>query len=46
VAYRGASVDLPRINRWFRRWLMRQYIDRYEPLPKRLEAAPNTEPAA
>ncbi|MBK6919073.1 MAG: FAD-dependent oxidoreductase [Deltaproteobacteria bacterium] len=23
-------VDLPRINRWFRRWLMRQYFARYE----------------
>jgi NADH dehydrogenase len=33
VAYRGLLLDLPAVNRWFRRWLMRQYFARYEPLP-------------
>lgn len=33
VLWGRLCVDLPRINRWFRRWLMRQYFARYEPLP-------------
>ncbi|MCX4244796.1 NAD(P)/FAD-dependent oxidoreductase [Paraliomyxa miuraensis] len=31
VVYGGARVELPGINVWFRRWLMRQYFDRYAP---------------
>jgi len=33
VVYRGLGLDLPGINHWFRRWLMRQYFARYKPLP-------------
>ena len=27
----GARVDVPGVNVWFRRWLMRQYFARYAP---------------
>ncbi len=33
VVYGGFGLDLPGINHWFRRWLMRQYLARYAPLP-------------
>ncbi len=33
VVYRGVGLDLPGVNHRFRRWLMRQYFDRYAPLP-------------
>jgi NADH dehydrogenase len=33
IVYRGLILDLPGVNHWFRRWLMRQYFARYEPLP-------------
>ncbi len=33
VVYRGFGLDLPGINHGFRRWLMRQYLARYAPLP-------------
>ncbi len=33
VVYRGLILDLPGVNHWFRRWLMRQYFARYLPLP-------------
>jgi NADH dehydrogenase len=33
IVYRGLIVDVPGINHWFRRWLMRQYFARYVPLP-------------
>jgi NADH dehydrogenase FAD-containing subunit len=26
-------VDVPGVNHWFRRWLMRQYFARYRPYP-------------
>ena len=29
VVWGPLCVDLPRINHWFRRWLMRQYFARY-----------------
>jgi NADH dehydrogenase FAD-containing subunit len=32
VVYGGARVDVPVVNVWFRRWLMRQYFARYAPL--------------
>lgn len=35
VVYRGLSIDVPRINIWFRRWLMRQYFARYRGLVAR-----------
>lgn len=31
VVYERARVDVPVVNVWFRRWLMRQYFARYEP---------------
>lgn len=31
VVYGGLRVDLPGVNVWFRRWLMRQYFARYAP---------------
>jgi NADH:ubiquinone reductase (H+-translocating) len=31
VVYGAARVDLPGVNAWFRRWLMRQYFARYAP---------------
>jgi NADH:ubiquinone reductase (H+-translocating) len=31
VVYGGARVDVPGVNVWFRRWLMRQYFARYAP---------------
>ncbi len=31
VVYGPARVDLPAVNVWFRRWLMRQYFARYAP---------------
>jgi len=31
VVYGAARIDLPGINTWFRRWLMRQYFARYLP---------------
>ncbi len=31
VVYGAARLDLPGINTWFRRWLMRQYFARYAP---------------
>lgn len=33
VVYRGFGLDVPGVNHWFRRWLMRQYLSRYAPLP-------------
>lgn len=33
VVYRGLGLDVPGVNHRFRRWLMRQYISRYSPLP-------------
>ena len=33
IVYRWLILDLPGINHWFRRWLMRQYFSRYTPLP-------------
>jgi hypothetical protein len=38
VAYGSTMFGQPSINRWFRRWLMRQYFARYEPLPGRAAA--------
>lgn len=32
VVYRSLIVDLPGVNHWFRRWLMRMYFRRYEAL--------------
>jgi NADH dehydrogenase len=32
VVWGNTAIDLPGINHWFRRWLMRQYFARYEPL--------------
>ena len=31
VVYERVRADLPVINVWFRRWLMRQYFARYAP---------------
>jgi NADH dehydrogenase len=31
VVYESARVDVPGVNVWFRRWLMRQYFARYAP---------------
>lgn len=31
VVYESARVDVPVVNVWFRRWLMRQYFNRYAP---------------
>jgi len=31
VVYGPLRVDMPGINTWFRRWLMRQYFERYAP---------------
>ncbi len=31
VVYGAARVDMPGLNVWFRRWLMRQYFARYSP---------------
>jgi NADH:ubiquinone reductase (H+-translocating) len=31
VVYDGARVNVPWVNVWFRRWLMRQYFARYAP---------------
>lgn len=31
VVYESARVDVPVVNVWFRRWLMRQYFARYAP---------------
>ena len=31
VVYGGLRVNLPGVNVWFRRWLMRQYFARYAP---------------
>jgi NADH dehydrogenase len=31
VVYESARVDVPVVNVWFRRWLMRQYLARYAP---------------
>src|SRR5690606_24785476 len=33
VVYRRWVLDLPGINHWFRRWLMRMYFARYAPVP-------------
>lgn len=33
VVYRWLMLDIPGLNHWFRRWLMRQYFSRYTPLP-------------
>jgi len=40
IVYRHLSVDMPRINREFRRWLMRQYFARYTPLRAERALAP------
>jgi NADH dehydrogenase len=32
VVWGNTAIDLPGVNHWFRRWLMRQYFARYEPL--------------
>jgi NADH dehydrogenase len=45
IAYRGWSIDSARINRWFRRWLMQQYIARYDPHRRQLEAPAKPETA-
>ncbi|HET6585808.1 MAG TPA: FAD-dependent oxidoreductase [Nannocystaceae bacterium] len=33
VVWGALIVDLPGVNHWFRRWLMRRYFARYEPYP-------------
>jgi len=33
VVWGPICIDAPRINHWFRRWLMRQYLARYPALP-------------
>ena len=46
VVYRGLMFDLPGVNHWFRRWLMRQYFARYTPLPGAQPAQKKAEPQA
>lgn len=33
VVWGPICIDAPRVNHWFRRWLMRQYLARYAALP-------------
>jgi NADH dehydrogenase len=46
IVYRGLMLDLPGVNHWFRRWLMRQYFARYTALPGAQPAQKKAEPQA